>query len=137
MIGAIVSRTSTEKVAVPTFAAASLARQVATVVPIAKIEPLAGLHETDVTPTASVASGSAKATTAPAAPVASATMSEGLVTRGAVTSLTTTLNLVVEVLPAASDAVHVTWVDPTGNWEPLGGAQTTEVTPTSSVACGS
>ena len=58
--GAIVSRTSTEKLDVATLAAASDARQNTAVVPIANIEPLDGVHETDVTPTASVAAGSRK-----------------------------------------------------------------------------
>jgi hypothetical protein len=55
---------------------------------------------------------------------------------GAVASLTMTLNVVVEVLPAASEAVHVTIVEPIGNVEPLAGEHTIEATPVSSDAVG-
>ena len=86
--GAVVSRTSTEKLDEAVLLAASDARHDTLVVPIGKIEPLDGVHETDVTPTASVADGSAKVTAAPAALVASATMPAGVAIAGAVTSLT-------------------------------------------------
>jgi hypothetical protein len=51
-------------------------------------------------------------------------------------SWTVTVKFFVETLDAASLAVHVTVVVPTGNTEPLAGLQTTDTTPTASVAVG-
>ena len=132
--GAVVSRTSTEKLDEAVLVAASDARHDTVVVPTGKVEPLDGVHETDVTPTASVADGSAKVTAAPAALVASATMPAGVAIAGAVTSLTVTLNDAVAVLPAESFAVQVTTVEPTLNDVPLAGVQVCDTTPTASVA---
>lgn len=134
--GAVVSRTVIEKLVEPTFPAASLAAQETTVAPSGNTEPLTGEHDTLVTPAASLAVGNGKLTAAPAALVASATRSAGLIRTGAVTSLTITLKVAVAVLPAASAAVHVTGVDPSGNDDPLAGEQVNDVTPTLSVAVG-
>ena len=68
-------------------------------------------------------------TTAPASPAAATVISAGTVTTGAVVSptaaaaFTVTLKLALPVFPAASVAVHVTVVTPTGNVLPDTGAQ--------------
>jgi hypothetical protein len=60
-------------------------------------------------------------------------MSAGTVTTGAVVSWTVTWNDADELFPAASAAVHVTVVVPSGNVEPDAGVQLELVTPTASV----
>src|SRR6185369_5077809 len=132
--GGTVSRTRTVKLEEPTLVAASAARQETIVVPIGNPDPLDGEHDTDVTPTASVAAGSGNVAAAPAALVASTISSAGFATIGAVTSLTMTLKPAVVMLPAASDAVHVTRVVPIANAEPLAGEQLSAVTPMLSAA---
>ena len=64
-----------------------------------------------------------KLTTAPAALVASAVMSAGTVTTGGVVSTTVTLKASLVLLPAASVAVQVTDVVPSGNVLPDAGEQ--------------
>ena len=49
-------------------------------------------------------------------------MFEGATIVGGIVSCTVTTNELVALLPAASDAVHVTVVFPIGNTEPDGGA---------------
>jgi hypothetical protein len=132
--GAVVSRTSTEKLDEAVLFAASKALHATRVLPSGNVEPLAGEQATDVTPTASLADGGAKVIVAPAALVASAVRLVSVAIVGAVTSLTLTLNDAVPTLPAASWAVQLTVVDPTANVVPLAGEQLCDVTATASVA---
>ena len=98
--------------------AASVAVTVTVVVPSAYVVPgsceytIAGLAVT-----ASVA-WAAKPTTAPAALVASATMSAGTVRSGGVVSRTVTVKVAVELFRYASVAVTVTVVVPSANVSP-------------------
>src|SRR5262245_54155111 len=130
MTGGVVSRTVIEKLVDPVLPAASAAVQATVLAPSGKTDPLDGVHDTEATPTASLAVGSGKLTVAPAALVASATTSAGLVSVGPVTSLTITWNVAVAALPASSFAVQVTVVDPTWNDDPLTGEHVRDVTPT-------
>ena len=60
---------------------------------------------------------------APLAPVASTVWSAGTVTIGLVTSCTSTVKVLVPVLPAASVAEQVTVVVPSANFVPEAGMQ--------------
>jgi hypothetical protein len=127
MTGAVVSDTVTWKVnGVAAFPAGSLALQVTVVEPIGKTDPEAG--EQDRVSDAALLSGSLALTVyetfAPVDDVASAvTGLVGPLIVGAVTSRTTTLNVVgVAALPAVSAALHVTVVEPTAKVEPDAGA---------------
>jgi hypothetical protein len=66
---------------------------------------------------------------APAGPVASTVAFAGTVRTGGAVSLTVTVNEAEPVLLCASVAVQVTVVVPSGNVEPLAGAQVTATTP--------
>ena len=90
------------------------------VVPTGKVEPEGGEQITGAVPsTRSVAVGGAKVTTAPAALVASTVWFAGTpLIVGGVVSTTTTLNVVFVAFPAASTAIQVTTVSPTGKSEP-------------------
>ena len=84
-------------------------------------------------PTASVAVGENVAF-APADEVAS-TVTSGAVITGAIVSMTVTVKVAVDVLPAASFAVTVTVVGvPNGSTVPADLENVSEVTPTASVA---
>ncbi|MEP6469825.1 MAG: hypothetical protein ABJC24_08655 [Chloroflexota bacterium] len=98
----------------PVLPAVSVAEQVTVVAPSAKVEPDTGTHDTDglAGPTASVAVGVVKITTAPLAPAASTVMSDVAATAGAVVSTTVTVKLPFAVLPAASVAEQFTVVVP-------------------------
>src|SRR6476659_6547908 len=103
--GAVVSRTVTVKLPLATLWAASLALQVTVVVPNGNVAPEAVEHTT----------GTAPLTVSPAGPVASTVLLAGIGERvGVVVSTTVTTSPVVLVLPARSDAWHVTVVAPIG-----------------------
>ena len=70
---------------------------------------------------------------APVGPVAS-TVTSGAVITGGVVSCTKTVNVAVDVFPAASFAVTVTVVVPNGRIVPALFEKVSEVTPTTSVA---
>ena len=112
------------------FPAASVAVQVTVVVPGGKKEPDAGV-QTAVTPgQLSLTVGSGKLTNAPLLPGSlKPLMSAGQVITGGSVSFTVTVNEQgALVLPAASVAVHVTVVVPTGKKLPDAGEHTA-VTP--------
>ena len=127
------SRTVTVKVFVETLPSTSVAVTVTVVVPIAKVE-FDGIDTvTDATPTASVAVG-AYVACAPVGPVASTVMFGAVIT-GGVVSTTVTVNVAVDVFPAASFAVTVTVVVPNGEHRAGRASRTSATsTPTASVA---
>jgi hypothetical protein len=112
-------------VGVAALPAASLAKHVTVVVPIANVDPDTGTQVAIPFPsTVSVVIGARDATVAPLGPVAVAVTSACAAITGAVVSLTMTLKVVgVAALPAASLAVHVTVVVPIANVDPDPGAQ--------------
>ena len=89
----------------------------------------------DATPTASDASASPISTGVPSADTASAAMSAGAEIDGGVVSTTTISCVSVALLPAASVAVHVTTVVPSGNR--AGASLAMDATPTASDASAS
>jgi hypothetical protein len=102
----------------PVLPAPSVAVQVTLVVPIAKVEPEAGVQLGVTEETRSVALAE-KVTVLPAAESASTVMFGGTVTVGGVVSFTVMVAGPEDAaLPAPSVAVHVTGVEPTGNRDP-------------------
>ena len=91
------------------------------VVPSGKVEPEAGVLVVGREPLTASMAEVEKVTTAPAALVASTVMFEGTVITGAVVSLTVTVNVLLAEFPAASLAVAVTVVVPSGKVEPEAG----------------
>jgi hypothetical protein len=116
---------------VASFPAASVAVQVTSVVPSGNVEPEAGVHDTSTEPsTKSVAVAAAYVTSAPCGLVASAAGgADGSVNSGGVVSCTMTLNEPVASFPAASVAVQVTSVVPSGNVEPEAGVHSGVIGP--------
>ena len=90
-------------------------------VPSGKIEPEAGVLVVGRAPLTASMAEVEKFTTAPAALVASTVMFAGTVIAGAVVSLTVTVKVLLAGLPAASLAVTVTVVVPSGKVEPEAG----------------
>ncbi len=97
--GAVVSTTVTWKLAVPVFPCESVAEQVTVVVPNAKVEPEAGEQIGTMAPSTLSVAVAVKLTGAPDGPVASAVISAGTITVGAVlsTNVTVTLKLPLAV----------------------------------------
>jgi hypothetical protein len=122
-VGGCASVTVTRNVAVPVLPAVSVAEQVTVVAPTGNVDPDAGLHVNGRAPSIASDADAENVTTAPAALVDDAVMSPGTVTVGPCLSATVTLNVRVAELPAASDAVHVTVVTPSGNVDPDAGVQ--------------
>src|SRR5437867_3716590 len=91
------------------------------------MEPLSGAHETEgFESTASIALGEAYVTIAPVLPTFSTVRSIGMLSKvGAVESRTVMENAAVLKLPAASVAVQVMEVMPSGKVEPLFAEQVT------------
>jgi hypothetical protein len=128
MVGGCVSFTVTVKLHVAVWPAASVAVDITVVVPTGKTEPEAGLLTT-VTPGQLSAAVTLKFTVAEHWPAAAGcTMLAGQVMIGFCVSLTVTVKLQVAVRPAASVAVELTVVVPTGKALPEAGTLTT-VTP--------
>jgi hypothetical protein len=124
-VGGCVSVTVIVKVPLPVLPAASCAVQVTVVAAIGKVEPDAGLQVTGRGPLTTSVADAENVTTAPAALVAGVVMFAGTVTVGAWLSVTVTWKLALPVFPAASCAVQVTVVGPSGKVEPDGGLQVT------------
>ena len=119
--GAVVSRTVMVNEPVDSLPAASRAFTVTVVVPIGNVVPDGWEYVivgTAVTASVAVAE---KFATAPAADVASSVRLAGTVSAGAIVSFTITVNDAEPTSPAASFAVTVTIVLPSGNVLPLGG----------------
>ena len=131
--GAVVSSTVTVNDPVAMLPWPSVAVTLTVVTPRAKVV-LEAIEVVIVTgPTASVAVGENVAL-APAELVAS-TVTFGAVITGAIVSMTVTVKVAVDVLPAASFAVTVTVVGvPNGSTVPADLEKVSEVTPTASVA---
>jgi hypothetical protein len=100
----------------------SVAVQVTVVVPIGKVEPVAGL-QTKTTPGQLSETTGAKVALAPAGQVGSFTMLAGQVIAGGCVSLTVTVNWQLAVWPEVSVAVQVTVVVPFWNVDPEAGLQ--------------
>src|SRR5215212_511783 len=133
----MVSCTLTSNEPVASFPAASVALQLTGVVAIGNVEPEAGVHVTVTEPsTKSVAVAAPYVTSAPCGLVASiAGGADGSVNVGGVLSCTVTVNEPVASFPAASVALQLTVVSPSGNVEPEAGSHVTFTEPsTSSVA---
>lgn len=86
MVGAVLSRTLTEKVAVDLLSAASVAEQLTDVVPIGKVLSEAWSQVTTTEPSTASVAVALKVTTAPSGLVASCVMSPGTVSTGGVVS---------------------------------------------------
>ena len=113
--------TVTKKVQVSVLPLLSVAMQVTMVVPTGKKLPDGGV-QTTVSPVQLSVTEAAYTTTAPQLPVSlSCVMSAGQLATGGSVSSTVTSKVQVVVVPAASVAVHVTVVTPTGNTLPEGG----------------
>src|SRR5688572_8014425 len=114
------SFTVTVNVQLEVLPAASCAIAVTVVIPTPKKLPDAGLYVT-VAPGQLSLTPALKFTTAPHIPGSLVTnILAGQVTTGSSVSLTVTVNVQLEVLPAASMAVTVTMVSPTGKVLPDG-----------------
>jgi hypothetical protein len=107
---------------------------VTVVVPTANVEPEAGVHVGVSGPSTVSVAEAVKVSTLPAGELDESVMSAGTVTTGAVVSTTATWNDAEPVFPAASWAVQVTVVVPSGNVDPDAGVHENDVTPTLSVA---
>src|SRR5947207_3084887 len=99
------------------------------VVVMPKVLPEAGLQVVATLPSTMSLAVAEKLTAAPDGPVASAVMSEGTVTIGAVVSTTVTWKLALPVLPCESVAEQVTSVSPSGNVLPEAGEQAVATVP--------
>ena len=128
-VGGVVSRTVTLKLALPVLPCASVAEQVTSVAPRAKVEPEAGRQVVDTLPSTMSLAVAVKLAAAPEGPVASFEMSLGTVTMGGVVSWTITLNEALPVLPCASVAEQVTDVVPMAKVEPEAGRQVVATLP--------
>jgi hypothetical protein len=120
-VGAALSLTVTVKPPVAVLPAPSVAEQLTVVVPRGNVDPEGGVHDAGSEPeTASVAPAE-YVTVLPAAESASAVMFAGSSSEGGVVSWTVTeKDWAALVLPAASRAVQVTVVWPSGKVEPEG-----------------
>ena len=123
--GPLVSDTVTVNDALRLLPRVSVAEQLTVVAPKWKVDPLAGVQLTVRLPSTRSVADAEYVKVAPAALVASTVAFGGTVMVGAVVSDTVTVNVVVLVLLCASVALHVTVVVPSGNVEPLAGAQLT------------
>ena len=127
--GAVVSRTSTVKDVLPTFAWLSVALHATVVVPAGNVAPLADVQLTATLPSTRSIAEAVNVNGAPAGPVASIVALAGTVIAGAVVSRTSTVNVFVCVFAWLSVAVHVTVVAPNANVDPLAGRQLTATPP--------
>jgi len=117
-MGGVVSRTVTVEDAKPRLPTASVAVQVAVVVPNGKIAPEAGEQVVGRDPLTISVAVAENVATAPVGPVASRiTGNPDIDTSGGVVSRTVTVEDVEPTLPAKSVAVHLTVVVPIGKVE--------------------
>jgi hypothetical protein len=86
MLGAVVSRTVTKKVAVELLPAASVAEQLTSLVAIGKVLPEGGVQLTSTEPSTASSAVALNVTTAPSGLVASFVMGPGTVSTGGVVS---------------------------------------------------
>ena len=123
-VGGVVSRTVTVEDDEPRLPAASVAVQVTVVTPNGKVEPDAGEQVAGRDPLTMSIAVAENVATAPAGPVASrVTGNPDIDTDGGVVSRTVTVEDAEPTLPAASVAVHLTTVVPSGKVEPESGEQ--------------
>src|SRR2546426_12611298 len=98
MCGGVVSRTVTANEDEPVFPWASVAVQSTRVVPSENMDPDDGLQVAVTGPSTMSVAPTENGTVAPPEPVASATMSAGIVSDGGVVSTTRTLNVAEPVV---------------------------------------
>ena len=123
-MGGVVSRTVTVEDAEPRLPKASVVLQVTVVVPNGKVEPDAGEHVEGRDPLTMSMAVAENVATAPVGLVASrVTGNPDIDTNGGVVSRTVTMENAEPMLPAASVAVHLTLVIPSGKVVPEGGEQ--------------
>jgi hypothetical protein len=136
IVGGVVSRTVTPKLAVAVWLDELVALQSTMVAPSGKVAPEAGLQVTARPPsTVSVALGGVYVATAPLGPFASATTFAGTPTIVGAESTTVTGSVPVPVQPWASVAVQVIVCAPSGSVSPDWGLQLGVIDPsTRSVA---
>lgn len=118
MVGAVVSTTSTWKVAVPVLPCASVALHVTDVVPNENVDPEPAEQEGVMLPSTLSFAAVAKVTFTPEAEVASRAMSPGVETAGGVVSSTVTWNELLPTSPPVFVALHETVVVPSGKTSP-------------------
>jgi hypothetical protein len=119
--------------ALPVLPWASVAVHVTVVVPTGKFEPEAGVHVGVIGPSTVSLAVAVNVSTFPDADPVLSVMSAGTVTVGGVVSCTVTWKEALLEFPAASLAVQLTVVVPSGNVDPDAGVQFELVTPTASV----
>src|SRR5262245_28099697 len=102
----------------PVLPWASVAVHVTVVAPTGNFVPEAGVQAGVSGPSTISLAEAAKVSTFPDGSGAASVMSDGTVTAGAVVSTIVTLNVLFDVLPAASLAVQVTVVWPIGKVDP-------------------
>jgi hypothetical protein len=124
----------TVNVFVLVFPRLSEAVQVTVVTPTGNFVPEAGSQSAGSEPSTASVAETVNVSVLPNGSVVVSAMLAGTVTTGPVVSTTVTWNAAVEVFPAASLAVQLTVVVPSGNVEPDAGVQAKLVTPTLSVA---
>src|SRR2546422_5143005 len=123
-MGGVVSRTVTVDDAKPRLPTASVAVQVTVVVPNRKVEPDAGEQVEGRDPLTMSVAVAENVATAPVGPVASrVTGNPDIDTSGGVVSRTVTVEKAEPMLPAASVAIHLTLVIPSGKVVLEGGEQ--------------
>jgi hypothetical protein len=118
IVGAVVSATSTWKVAVPVLPCASVALHVTDVVPSENVDPEPAEQEGVMLPSTLSFAAVAKATFAPEAEVASRVMSPGVETAGGVVSWTVTWKELLPTSPPVFVALQETVVVPSGKTSP-------------------
>jgi hypothetical protein len=138
MVGFSVSLMVTVKEQEAVLPAASIAVQFTGLTPLAKVEPEGGVQEALTPRQLSEVAGGSHVTLALEHWLASvlATMLPGHMMLGFWASLIMTVNVQDAVCPAASMAVHMTGLEPTGKVEPEGGVQPDETTAQLSKATG-
>src|SRR5437867_4251881 len=113
IVGGSLSLTVTVKVQLPSLPLVSLALQVTVVVPLLKVEPLAGVQVTGLGPSYTSLAQAEKVTTAEHLPPSlGLVIGAGQLTTGASPSVTVTLNVQLPSLPLVSLALQVTAVVP-------------------------
>ncbi len=132
--GGVVSRTATLKLPVLILRSLSVAVQFTVVAPKGNVLPEGGVQFTVVFASTSSVALTAYCTTDPAAALASTVRSPDTVKRGAVVSPIVMVKLPELALPAASRAVQLMVVWPSGNVLPEGGVHETVAAETKSLA---
>jgi hypothetical protein len=130
-VGAVVSETTTTKLALRVFWCESVTVQSTVVEPTGKVEPDAFEQDGASAPSTASVADTAKSTAAPAGEVASFVIGPGTVSCGAVLSETTTANVSLPTFPWKSVAVQPIVVEPSAKDEPGAGVHACDTTASS------